>query len=78
MELSQKIHGKTETETGKTNQAHSKYPIHIINNVDTGMTQTKPLIPDVPFHPGPTYRPNPKPIRSNVPKSQESSKVHQV
>ena len=34
---------------------------------------TKPLIPDVPFHPGPTYRPLPKPIRSNMPKSQESS-----
>ena len=31
------------------------------------------LIPDVPFHPGPAYRPPPKPIRSNVPRSQESS-----
>ena len=37
------------------------------------MTHTKPLIPDVNFHPGPTYRPSPKPIRSNVPRSQESS-----
>ena len=41
--------------------------------MDTGMTHTSPLIPDVPFHPGPTYRPPPKPIRSNVPRSQESS-----
>ena len=41
------------------------------------MTYTRPLIPDVPFHPGPTYRPPPKPIRSNVPRSQESHKVHQ-
>ena len=47
--------------------------MHIINNVDAGMTHTKPLIPDVPFHPAPTYRPPPKPIRSNVPRSQESS-----
>ena len=47
--------------------------MHIINNVDAGMTHTKPLIPDVPFHPGPTYRPPPKPIRSNMPRSQESS-----
>ena len=31
--LSQKIPGKTEIETGKTNQAHSKDPMHIINNV---------------------------------------------
>ena len=36
------------------------------------MTHTKPLIPDVPFHPGPTYRIPPKPIISNVPMSQES------
>ena len=26
-----------------------------------------------PFHPGPTYRPPPKPIRSSMPRSQESS-----
>ena len=37
------------------------------------MTHTRPLIPDVPFHPGPTYWPPPKPIRSNMPRSQESS-----
>ena len=37
------------------------------------MTHTKPLIPDVPFYPGQTYRPPPKPIRSNMPTSQESS-----
>ena len=35
------------------------------------MTHTRPLIPDVPFHPGPTYRPLPKPIRSNMARSQE-------
>ena len=44
-----------------------------VNNADEGMTHTRPLIPDVPFHPGPTYRPPPKPIRSNMPRSQESS-----
>ena len=27
-----------------------------LNNVDEGMTHTRPLIPDVPFHPSPTYR----------------------
>ena len=36
------------------------------------MTHTRPLIPDVPFHPGPTYRPPPKSIRSNMPRSQEN------
>ena len=47
--------------------------MHSVNNKDEGMTQTRPLIPDVPFHPGPTYRPPPKPIRSNMPRGQESS-----
>ena len=72
-ELSQKIPGETKIETGKTNQIHSKDPMHSINNMDEGMTHTSPLLPDVPFHPGPTYRPPPKPIRSNMPRSQESS-----
>ena len=37
------------------------------------MTHTRPLTPYVPFHPGPTYKPPPKPIRSKMPRSQESS-----
>ena len=53
-ELSQKIPGKTKIETGKIKQAHSKDPVHIINNADVEIIHTKPLIPDVPFHPGPT------------------------
>ena len=47
--------------------------MHTVNNADKGMTHTRPLIPDVPFHPGPTYRPPSKPIGSNMPRSQESS-----
>ena len=37
------------------------------------MTHTRPLIPEVPFHPGQTYRPPPKPIRYNMPRGQECS-----
>ena len=47
--------------------------MHTVNKVDEGMTHTRPLIPDVPFHSGPTYRPPPKPIRSSMSRSQESS-----
>ena len=47
--------------------------MHSVNNADKGMTHTRPLIPDVPFHPGSTYRSPPKPIRSNMPRSQERS-----
>ena len=73
LELSQKIPGETKIETRKTKCAHSTDPTHSINNVGEGMTHTRPLIPDVPFHLGPTYRSPPKSIRSNMPRGQESS-----
>ena len=53
-ELSQKIPGKTKIETRKTNCVNSMDPTHCVNNVDEGMMHTRPLIPDVPFHSGPT------------------------
>ena len=48
-------------------------PTHSVNNADEGMTHTRPLIPDASFYPGPTYRSPPKPIRSLMSRSQESS-----
>ena len=72
-ELSQKIPSETKLETRKTNHINSSDPMHSINNADEGMTHTRPLLPDVPFHPGPTYRPPPKLIRSNMPRCQEGS-----
>ena len=59
--LSQEIPGRIEIETGKTNQVHTKDLMHSINNVSGMMTNNNPLIPDVPFHPGPVYRPHPNP-----------------
>ena len=46
-----------------------------INNLSGRMTNNNPLIPDVPFHPGPVYRPPPKPIKQDVshPQSSQSS-----
>ena len=72
-ELSQEIPGETKIETRKTNCANSTAPTHSINNADEGMTHTRPLIPDVPFYPGPTYRPPPKLITSQMPGSHEGS-----
>ena len=63
--LSQKIHGRTEIETGKTNQVHTTDPTHSINSASGKMTNN-PLIPDVPFHPGPVYRPLSKPIKQDM------------
>ena len=64
--LSQKIPGRTEIETQKTNHVHTKDIMHSINNVSGRMTNNNPLIPDVPYHPVPVYRPLPKPIKQDV------------
>ena len=49
--------------------------MHSINNVSGKMTNKNPLILDVPFHPGPVYRPPPKPIKQDMsyPQSSQSS-----
>ena len=73
--LSQKIPGRTEMETRRTNYIHTKDLMHSINNMSGKMTNNNPLIPDVSFHPGPVYRPLPKPIKQDVayPQSSQSS-----
>ena len=73
--LSQKIPGMTEIETRKTNHMHTRDLKHPINNVTGKMTNDGPLIPDVPFHLGPVYRPQPKAIKQDVsyPQSSQSS-----
>ena len=54
---------------------HTKDLTHSINNTSGKMTNSYPLIPDVPFHPGPVYRFPPKPIKQDVsyPQSSQSS-----
>ena len=72
--LSQKIPGRTEIEERKTNHMHST------NNVNDKMTNTNPLIPDDAFHPGPVYRPPPKPIKQNMTHAQcsQSSNIENI
>ena len=73
--LSQKIPGRTEIETMKTNNVHSKDLTHSINNANGKMSNRDPLIPDVSFHPGPVYKPPPELIKQHVsyPQSSQSS-----
>ena len=63
--LSQKIPGRTEIETRKTNHVHTKDLMHSMN-VNGKITNNNPLIPDVTFNPGPVHRPPPKPIKQDV------------
>ena len=70
--LSQKIPGRTEIVTRKTNNVHTKDLRHSIYNVNGKMTKKNPLIPDVPFHPGPVYKPQPKHIKQDVSYPQSS------
>ena len=65
--LSQKIPGRTEIETRKTNHEHTKDLIHSINNTSGKMTNNNPLILDVPIHPGSDYRLPSKPLRQDMP-----------
>ena len=51
---------------------HAKDLMHSINNANDKMTNNNPLIPDVPFHPGPAYRPLPKPIKQDALYTQSS------
>ena len=37
------------------------------------MTHRSPTIKDIPFYPDPTYRPLPKPVRTPMPGSSQSS-----
>ena len=49
--------------------------MHSINNASGKMTANNCLIPDVPFHPSPLYRPLPKAIKQDMsyPQSSQSS-----
>ena len=44
--------------------------MHSINNANDKMANSKSLIPDGTFHPGPVYRPPPKPIKQNMAQAQ--------
>ena len=68
--LSQKIPRRMEIETRKTNHMDTKDLTHSINNVNDKMANSNPLIPDGTFHPGPVYRPPPKPIKQNMTQAQ--------
>ena len=46
--------------------------MHSINNMNDKMANSNPLIPDGAFHPGPVYRPPPKPIKQNMTDAQSS------
>ena len=68
--LSKKISEKRII-TGGT-EAHTRDLICAINNANEGMAHKRPMISDVPIHPGPILRPPPKSIRSNIPTNQQS------
>ena len=73
-----KIPGRTEIETRKTNHVHSKDLAHSINNANGKMTNKNPLIPDVPFHLGPVYKPLPELINQNVSYPQSSQSLNNI
>ena len=57
---------------------HSTDPVHSINNVDDRIVNNNPLMPDVPFYPGPILRPSAKPIKQNMTHDQSSQNVQNI
>ena len=51
---------------------HSKDLTHSINNANGKLSNRDPVTPDVPFHPGPGYKPLPELIIQNVSYPQSS------
>ena len=72
-ELSQKIPEAAKIVTKITKSTNSTSPAHSVNNANKETTQRRPLTTDVPFYPGSTFRPPPKPIKSPMERSHEGS-----
>ena len=72
-ELSLKIPAAAKIVMRITNSANSTSPTPSIHNPNEEMTQRRPLTTDVPFYPGQTNRPQPKPIRSPMEGTLEGS-----
>ena len=52
--------------------------MYFVNKVDEGMTHTRPLIPDVPFHTGQMYRPLPNLLDQMCLEIRKGHRVHIV
>ena len=72
-ELSKKIPEVSNIEMKITNQADVTTPAQSITNSNAEVTHRRPLIKDIPFYQDPTYRPLPKPVRTLMSGSSESS-----
>ena len=70
--LSQKIPGRIEIESGKTNHVYTKDLMHSINNASDKMKNNNALIPDVPFYPASVCKPPPKSIKQDMSYLQDS------
>ena len=77
-ELSKKIHKVSKIEMRIRNQAQSSDLVKSITILMMEVTHRSPMIKDIPFYPGPTYRPPPKPVRTPTPggsKCSESTNI---
>ena len=76
--LSKKIPETSKIESRITNQTDSIAPVQSITNANGEATHRRPMIKDTPFYPDPTYRPPPKPTRTPMPGSSQSSKCADI
>ena len=73
-DLSKKIPEASKIESRITTQTDSMAHMQSITNSNDEVTHRRPMIKDIPFYPDPTYKPPPKPTRTPMPGSSQSSK----
>ena len=76
-ELSKEIPEVSKIVTGITSQADFTTPVQSITNANAEVIHRRPMIKDILFYPDPMYRPPPKPVRTPMPESSESTDINQ-
>ena len=72
-ELSKKFLEASKRELRITKQLHSTAHVQSITNSNDEAAQRSPVVKDIPFYPDLTYRPPPRPTRTSMPISSQSS-----
>ena len=75
-EMSKKIPGVSKIEIIITNQADFSTLAQSINNSNVEGTHRRPMIKDILLYPDLTYRLPPKPVRTPMPESSESTDIN--
>ena len=75
-ELSKKIREVSKIEKKVISHPDFTTPVQSVNSPSAGVINRTPMIKYIPFYPDPTFRPPPKPVRTPMPGSSESTDIN--